>query len=119
MYLILTKSVEQKQFLNRQDPLNLKVEPLCHWPELNDLSIVLYWCKYVLKDIRSYCPESEMDVYKFIQWVELLNQDPQDILNNPKLVGYQETDKTRIYYRLHWITEFEPAQKLIGDIDSA
>ena len=116
MYLILTKSVEQKKFLNRQDPLNRNLEPVCYWPELNELSIVLWWCKYILKDIRSYCPESKMDVYDFIRWVELLESDPNDILVNPKLVGFQETDKTRTYYRLHWITELEPAQKLIGEL---
>lgn len=100
---ILSKCNEKKEFLG-YPPLSTNLIALERWNTFQQLP-------HMVKVIHDYCPESEITLRDLQSWIHDMNEKGiNDILINPKMVGYIETQDSRSYYRLHYIDKDSGAE---------
>ena len=92
----LSVSNEKKHFLG-YPPLSTNLLALARWDTFRQIP-------HMVKVIHNYCPESEITIRDLQSWIHDMNEKGiNDILINPKMVGYREDQENRTYYRLHYI----------------
>ena len=99
MYLVLTKAVEKKEFLDGYGKLNTNPKVIKYW----DAAITLM--ETIVEDVAALFPDSTLSEEILEEWqYDMAEHGEHNILVNPRMIRYEEDKETRTYYRLHYIS---------------